>query len=223
MVGNVHRILRFTFYQLHHQPISLSYGSTCPSGVEAHLVCHNNKDIPTPRYPTRAPPSLQYPDLFHRPCTSMPASLAPRLASSHPTPSKISVPIYGHAFFSLCVKDARGLRLCFALAEEFVVVDSWMKTDYSSRTVWHLVSLFELRKLENQIFSQRLRIFKCNSSYIVVSKMLINSQVYNKAFAVPVLVIEMEAVKPTASVTERGRETPNQYVVLANRRKVTAA
>jgi len=53
--------------------------------------------------------------------------------------------------------------------------------------------------------------------------MLINSQVYNKAFAVPVLVIEMEAVKPTASVTERGRETPNQYVVLANRRKVTAA
>ena len=54
----------------------------------------------------------------------------------------------GMLFSLLCVKDARGLRVCFALAEEFVVVDSWMKTDYSSRIVWHLVSLFELRKLE---------------------------------------------------------------------------
>jgi len=93
----------------HHQPHSLT--------VPVRLSYKNVPTLGTPRVP------LPYPGLLHRPCTSMPGTRC--LAFSHPTPNKISAPIL---FSSLCVKDARGLRVCFAFAipEEFVVIDSWM-------------------------------------------------------------------------------------------------
>jgi len=142
MVGNVHRILRFTFYQLHHQPILLSYGSTCPSGVEAHLIGCITMTSLLPDTPRALLPPFNTQTFF--------TALAPLCLPHwhHASPLRILLHVkylsryMGMLFSSLCVKDARGLRVCFALAEEFVVVDSWMTSGIPGFAMEHYKALY---------------------------------------------------------------------------------